>query len=176
MFAMVLIIICTLIIAREIAGYDGRYNDRKYFVLQNKKIAKILLPKSVGFQRGAKRKKEDFNKMTYIGASFYLCNFLLFLIALIFLLFIPEVKTVPFELESEYIYIFVDTINEKIPVLLSFVLLAVEIIFELINTTIKTIKENKKGLMILSLILIVLIAAFGLLQVYELVSTVVRLF
>lgn len=175
MFAMVLIIICTLIIAREIAGYDSRYNDRKFFVLQNKKIAKILLPKSVGFQRGVKRKKDDFNKMTYIGASFYLCNLLLFLIALIFLLFIPEIKTTPFELESKYLYIFVDTINEKIPILLSFVLLTIEIVFEFINIIIKAKKENKKGMIILSSFLIFIILLFGLFQLYELVLTTASL-
>ena len=45
-----------------------------------KEIAKILLPKSSGFQRGVKRSKTDFNKMTYSGATFYICNLLLIFI------------------------------------------------------------------------------------------------
>ena len=59
------------------SGYDNRYNDRKYFVLKNKEIAKLLLPKSAGWSRSANRTKANFNKMTYIGAIFYICNLLL---------------------------------------------------------------------------------------------------
>ena len=131
MFMIVFIIFGTLIFAREISGYDIKYNNRKYFVLQNKVISKILLSKSVGTQRRSRlRCKTDFNKMTYVGAVFYLCNLLLVLSISISLFLLPEIKTQPYELDTRYIYIWVDTINEELPVLLSLILLAVEIIFE----------------------------------------------
>ena len=41
MIMIVVIIFATLFISRVMSGYDNRYNDRKYFVLKNKEIAKL---------------------------------------------------------------------------------------------------------------------------------------
>ena len=96
---IIFIIFATLYIARNLSGYDSRYNDRKHFALQNKEIAKILLPKSSGWQRSAKRTKTDFNKMTYAGAVFYFFNLLLILSIPVFLFLIPDIKIQPFEMK-----------------------------------------------------------------------------
>lgn len=174
MFMILVFIIATLSLAREIAGYDSRYNDRRYFVLQNKKIVKILLPKSLGWLRNVKRSKSDFNKMTYIGAIFYFCNLLLILSIPIFLFLTPEISVQPFEIDSRYIYIFVDTFNEKIPVILALILLSIEIIFIFLHIFIQSKKQNKKGMVILSSILLIFIILFGLLQTQELISTFIE--
>ncbi len=176
MFMILFIIVGTLLLARDISGYDSRYNSKKYFVLKNKEFAKILLPKSVGWQRSVKRLKSDFNKMTYIGATFYICNVLLILSIPVFMLLMPEIQVSPFEIDSRYIYILVDTLNEKLPVLLFLILLAVESIFEFINVIMQSKTQNKKGMIILSCILIVIIGLFGLLQIGELVSTIIEVF
>ena len=176
MYMIIFILIGTLLLARNISGYDNRYNARKYFVLHNKDITKILLPKSVGFQRGVKRTKADFNKMTYVGAVFYLFNLLVILSIPVCLFLVPEIQIQPFEIDTRYIYIFVDTLNQQLPVLFALILLTTEIIFEFLNVIIKARKQNKKWLIILSLILIILIALLGLLQVKELTSTIIELF
>lgn len=175
MSMIVFIIVATLFIARTMSGYDARYNNRKYFVLQNKIFARILLPKSVGFQRSSvKRIKADYNKMTYAGAIFYICNLLLIFSIPIFLFIVPEIQVQPFEFETRYIYILVDTLNQKLPVLFSFILLTVESIFEFANVISQAKKQNKKWLIILSIILMVIIVLFGILQVEELISTIIK--
>ena len=176
MYMIVFILIGTLLLARDISGYDGKYNKGKYFVLQNKEIAKILLPKSSGFQRGVKRSKTDFNKMTYSGATFYICNLLLILTIPAFLFLVPEIKVSPFEIDTRYLYILVDTLNQKLPVLFAFVLLTIEIIFEFINVISQSKKQNKKGMIILSSILMILIGLFGISQVEEIISTIIEVF
>lgn len=176
MYMIIFILIGTLLLARNISGYDNRYNDRKYFVLKNKEVAKILLPKSVGWQRSVKRVKDDFAKMTYIGSIFYICNVLLILSIPVFLLLVPEIKVSPFEIDSRYIYLFVDRLNTKLPVLLSLILLAVEIVFEFLNIISQSKKQNNKGMIVLSSILLILITVFGLLQAKELILTFIEVF
>ena len=56
---IVFITFATLFISRVMSGYDNRHNDRKYFVLKNKEIAKLLLPKSAGWSRSANRTKAN---------------------------------------------------------------------------------------------------------------------
>ena len=176
MYKIVFILIGTLLLARDISGYDSRYNSKKYFVLKNKEFAKILLPKSVGWQCSVKRLKSDFNKMTYIGATFYICNLLLILTIPAFLFLVPEIKVSPFEIDTRYLYILVDTLNQKLPVLLSLILLTMEIIFVFFNVIIQSKKQKSKGMIILSCILIVIMGLFGLLQIEELVSTIIEVF
>ena len=174
MFSIVIIILCTIILAREISGYDSRYNNRKYFTIKNKTLAKILLPKTLGSRRNVKRAKADFNKMTYIGAIFYLCNFLLLLSIPIFLFLVPEIQIKPFELNAESAYISVDTLNEKLPLLFSFILLAVEGLFEILSAFIQAKKENIKWLTVLSAALIIIMILFILLQIKEIISTFIE--
>ena len=176
MFMVLFIVLGTLLLARDISGYDSRYNIRKYFVLKNKAIAKILLPKSVGWQRGVKRFKSDFNKMTYIGATFYICNLLLILSIPIFIFFVPKIQVLSLEIDMRYIYISVDTLNEKLPVLLFLILLAIEIVFEFIDVILQSKKQNKKGMVILSSILMLIISLFGIFQVKEIISTIIEVF
>jgi hypothetical protein len=87
---------------------------------------------------------------------------------------VPEIQVSPFEFEVRYLYIFVDTLNTKLPVLFSLILLAVEIIFVFINEILLALKQKKKFLIILSIVLLVIIFLFGLLQVEELFSTIIE--
>ncbi len=168
MYMVVLLIVCTLLLARNISGYDNRYYNYKYFTVDNKTLARLLLPKSTGWSRhNIKRAKNDFNKMTYVGLSFYICNLIIIVLIPILLFFVPEIKTTPFEIETRYLYILVDTINEKIPVLLTFILLSAEIIFEFINTMLQS--KNKKFLMFLLCVLVVIACLFGIMQIKELI-------
>lgn len=176
MFMILFIVVGTLLLARDISGYDSRYNTRKYFVLKNKEIAKILLPKSVGWQRGVKRVKADFNKMTYIGATFYFCNLLLILSIPVFIFLVPEIQVQPFEFDTRYICVSVYTLNQKLPVLFFLILLAIEIVFEFFNVFAQAKKQNIKWMIILSSILVVMIVLFGLLQFKELVTTIIEVF
>jgi len=169
MYMNVLLIACTLFLARNIAGYDSRYNNHKYFSIKNKFLASVFLPKSTGFSRhNIKRAKSDFNKMTFVGLSFYICNLIIIISIPVLLFFVPEIKTMPFEMESRYLYIFVDTANEKIPILLTCILLAAEIIFECLKGILHARKENKKFLIIIFGVLLFIAFLFGIIQIKEL--------
>ena len=145
MFMLSFIIVLTLFWARSIAGYDSRYNARKYFTVKRELIAWLFLPKSVGLSRQyTRRSKADYYKMTYIGAVFYLCNLLIILSIPVFLILIPEIPSSPFEIDSKYVFVFADTINEKIPVISALILLAAEILCDFINIFSVSKRENKK--------------------------------
>lgn len=88
----------------------------------------------------------------------------------------PEIKVSPFEIDTRYLYILVDTLNQKLPVLFAFVLLTIEIIFEFINAISQSKKRNKKGMIILSSILMILIGLFGISQVEGIISTIIEVF
>lgn len=141
MLVIIFYIFGTLAYARYISGYDCRYNDIKYFVLKNKKIAKFLLPKKAYFHKvGRERHKSDFNKMTYIGALFYICNLLLILSIPIFLFLIPEIEIEP----SRYSYIIsFDSLNEKIIVRGTEILFAIETLFYFVNLIVQMIKRKQ---------------------------------
>ena len=94
----------------------------------------------------------------------------------IILFLVPEIRVQAFELETRYMYILVDTLNQKLPILFSLILLAVEIIFLFINTISQAKKQNQNWLVILSVILMVIGLLFGLLQVEELISTFMEVF
>lgn len=176
MFIILFIIVGTLFLAREISGYDSRYNIRKHFILKNNKVAKLLLPKTKGSRSTIKRSISDFNKMTYVGAVFYLCNLFIILSIPTFLFLVPEIQVQPFEFDTRYIYILVDTLNLKLPVLFSLILLAIEIIFVFINVIVQAKKQNKKWMIILSSILMIMIVLFGFWQVEELVTKIIEVF
>lgn len=169
MSIIVFIIIGSLFLAREIAGYDSRYNSRKHFIINNKKLARLLLPKTIGGRNNTKRTKTDFNKMTYIGAVFYVCNLLIVLSIPILLILVPEFPTKPFAIDTKYIHGFVDTVNEKLPILSSLLLLSFEIIFEFLNILNKSKKQKNNWMIILSFVVLLIIVLFALLMLKEIV-------
>lgn len=166
MFMIIFVIIFSLIFAREIAGYDSRDNNGKYIVIKNNSIARLLLPRKIG---RIKRTKADLNKMTYMGAVFYAANLLVILSIPIMLFLVPEIPAKAFEIDARYIYIFVDTLNEKLPVLIAFILLAVEMGFEVINIIVQSKRQKKNWITVLAFLFIIIIALFILLNFKELI-------
>ena len=170
----IIVLIGAIFLAREMAGYDSRYNTRKYFVLNNKQLAKILLPKRISVGRSSvKRSKADFNKMTYLGAVFYGLNLLIIMLIPIFLLLVPEIKLQPLEIENNYV--FVNTLNQKILFLCSCLLIAVEVAFMFLYQFVKAKMKNQKWMMVLSFIMVVLMALCVVFQINDMVLALLKI-
>lgn len=163
-----------LFITRCISGYDSRYNNRKHFVVKNKELAKILLPKSAAFQKGAKRLKTEFNKMTYAGVVFYICNLLLILSIPIFIFLIPKTEVSSYVIDSEF-SISVNRFNEKLFAILTFLLIVIEFGYIVLNSFLDYKKQKKKVGTVGSLFLLILMLLFGLVQIWELISLFIEI-
>lgn len=121
-------LIFALIFARICSCYDSRISKGKYVTIKNNTLAKILIDNEHFFYRGKRTLKKDRNKLSIAGMIFYLCVVFIVVLTFIFLL-LPQIPCEPFELDSTKIYLYADTLNEKIPIIFSIILMCVEIIY-----------------------------------------------
>jgi len=116
-----------LIFARISTCYDSRISKGKYITIKNKTLAKLLIEKQNIFN-GKYTLKKDRNKMSIIGLIFYLS--IIFIILLFLILYaIPQIPCETFELNTTKIYLYVDTLNKKIPVIATLILFFVEFLY-----------------------------------------------
>lgn len=121
-------LIFTIILARICTTYDSRNSRGKYIAIKNKTLAKLLIEKEDFLGKGKYTLKKDRNKMSMIGLIFYLCNLFVIILALILLL-LPQIPCAPFEIDAPKMYLFADTINSKIPIILTIILLCAEFLY-----------------------------------------------
>lgn len=125
--AFVIFLIFSLISARILTPYDSRYDNGKYILVKNKKIAKILIEKQLFSDRRNVQKK-DRNKMSIMGFILYIANALLVFVSII-LVCSPKIPCTPFELsDEETVYLYADTLNEKVIAIFSIVVLCMSFI------------------------------------------------
>lgn len=137
MGAFILFLVFSLIVARTLTPYDSRYDKGKYILIKNQKIAKILIEKQLFWERRNVQKK-DRNKMAISGFVLYIADFALIFIAII-LACSPKIPCVPFVLSyEETVYLYADTLNEKIVAIGSIVVLCMTFI----GIAISLFKEN----------------------------------
>lgn len=137
MGAFILFLVFGLIVARTLTPYDSRYDKGKYILIKNQKIAKILIEKQLFWERRNVQKK-DRNKMSITGFVLYIANFVLIFVAII-LACSPKIPCVPFVLsDEETVYLYADTLNEKIVAIGSIVVLGMTFI----GIAISLFKEN----------------------------------
>lgn len=135
--AFVVFLVFGLIVARTLTPYDSRYDKGKYILIKNQKIAKILIEKQLFWERRNVQKK-DRNKMSISGFVLYIADFTLIFIAII-LACSPKIPCVPFVLsDEETVYLYANTLNEKIIGIGSIVVLCMTFI----GIAISLFKEN----------------------------------
>lgn len=125
MYSLPIALIFTIILARICTTYDSRSSRGRYITVKNKALAKLLIEKELFFDRGKYTLQKDQNKMSVIGLIFYLCNLFIIILTLILLL-LPPIPCTPFEIDTTKVYLFADTINVKIPIILTMILLCAE--------------------------------------------------
>ena len=128
MYILPIQIIFVLIFARICSCYDSRISKGKYVTIKNNTLAKLLIDNEHFFYKGKRTLKKDRNKLSVVGLIFYLCVVFIVVLTFIFLL-LPQIPCEPFELDSTKIYLYADTLNEKIPLIFSIILMCVEIIY-----------------------------------------------
>ena len=121
-------VLIVLLFARMLSCYDSRISKGKYVTINNKTLAKILIDNEHFFYRGKRTLKKDRNKLSVVGFIFYLC--VVFIVVLTFVFFLlPQIPCEPFELDSTKMYLYADSLNEKIPIIFSIILMCAEIIY-----------------------------------------------
>lgn len=119
-----LLVIFSLVMARPFTAYDSRMKKGSYVVIENEFLAKLLIDFE-GVLTKKKVKKCDRNKLNTIGLSFYIANFLIILIAIV-MAAMPVIPCTPYEIDTEKLYLYLDTLNEKIPCCLVLILMGIE--------------------------------------------------
>lgn len=121
-------VLIVFLFARMLSCYDSRISKGKYVTINNKTLAKILIDNEHFFYKGKRTLKKDRNKLSVVGLIFYLCVVFIVVLTFIFLL-LPQIPCEPFELDSTKMYLYADTLNEKVPIIFSIILMCVEIIY-----------------------------------------------
>lgn len=117
-----------LVFARISACYDSRISKGKYVTINNNTLARILIEKENFLHKGKYTLKKDRNKMAIVGLTFYLCVIFILILILVFLL-LPEIHCKPFEFDATKMYLYADTLNQKIPIIFTIMLLCAEFIY-----------------------------------------------
>ena len=128
MYMLPILLFFILVFARISTCYDSRISKCKYITVKNNTLAKILIEKESFFDKGKYTLKKDRNKMSIVGLSFYLCLIFIVVLTLFFCL-LPKIPCEPFEFDATKMYLYADTLNQKIPVILSIILLCSEILY-----------------------------------------------
>lgn len=127
-FMLPILLFFILVFARMSTCYDSRISKCKYITVKNNTLAKILIEKESFFDKGKHTLKKDRNKMSIVGLSFYLC--VIFIVALtLFFCLLPKISCEPFEFDATKMYLYADTLNQKIPTILSIILLCSEFVY-----------------------------------------------
>lgn len=121
-------VLIVLLFARIISCYDSRTSKGKYVTIKNNTLAKLLINNEHFFYKGKRTMKKDRNKLSIVGLILYLCVVFVVVLSVIFL-FLPQIPCEPFELDSTKMYLYADTLNTKIPIIFSIILMCTEIIY-----------------------------------------------
>jgi len=124
MYMLPIALLFTVIFARVSTTYDSRYSNGKYIVVKNNALAKLLIEKESFLGKGKRTLQKDRNKMSVIGLVFYLCNLFVVIMTAVLLL-LPQIPCAPLVIDAK-LYFFADTVNTKVPVVVTVILLCVE--------------------------------------------------
>lgn len=132
MFPFLLFII--FIGARMNTTYHPHLLFKKYVIIKNQTLAKLLIGQSDPVNSRAKNAKSNRNKLSYAGIVFYI-SFLFLVILSIVMFLIPDIPVESFTFDSKTMFLTGSTLNAKLPTVLAFALMFAEIAFHFINTS-----------------------------------------
>lgn len=157
---VLILLLMALFWARAFSTYDSRENNGRYIVIKNKKVARLIIRKEEITTKHDTPIK-DRNKMSVFGLAFYLSIMVIALISLI-LACSADIPCDILQVNSENFNFSVDTLNEKIPIVLSLMLICLELLYFLLRH-LKTIKEIKEkwGRILLATVICIAIAIIG---------------
>ena len=131
---MLPLLFAVLLITRANSTYHPHLLFKRYVIIKNKAIVKLLIGQSDPANCRSNNRKANRNKLTYSGIIFYV----LFLVLCCFSITInllPEIPCESFVFESRTMFLTADTLNEKLPFIFALTLLFTEAAFNFINTS-----------------------------------------
>lgn len=134
MYMFPLFLIIVFIMARNNSTYHPHLLFKRYVIIKNKTVSKLLIGQSDPVNSRTKNAKTNRNKLTYCGIIFYglfllLCGFSVVMTLL------PDFPCESFVFDSRYMFLAGDTLNQKLPLAFAFTLLFVETAVHFINTS-----------------------------------------
>lgn len=102
-------------------------STERYFTVNNKIVAKIIISRMYPLERVNSRKK-DRNKLSIYGLIGYSLNFIL-LISLMVFAIIPTILCIPYDMSTEDYILIINTLNDLIPFALSVLAILIEFVF-----------------------------------------------
>jgi len=132
MFPMFLFIV--FIMARTNSTYHPHLLFKRYVIIKNKTVSKLLIGQSDPVNSHAKNAKANRNKLTYWGIIFY-SLFLLLVCFSVIMALLPDLPCDSFIFDSRALFLTGNTLNEKLPVIFAFTLLFAETAFHFVNTS-----------------------------------------
>ena len=134
MYLFPLFLIIVFIMARTNSTYHPHLLFKRYVIIKNKIVSKLLIGQSDPVNSRTKNAKTNRNKLTYCGIIFYglfllLCGFSVVMTLL------PDFPCESFAFDSRYMFFAGDTLNQKLPLVFAFTLLFAETAVHFINTS-----------------------------------------
>ena len=121
---MYLLYAAALVLIRVFASYDSRCQRGRYMRIDNRVFQKLLLEKRAFWEDGDRLEK-DRNKITVPGVIFYVCALFVLAANVVLRCLVPRIPATPWEMDSEKLYVYAETVNERLCVaLIWFFLLA----------------------------------------------------
>ena len=133
MYMYPILLILILFGARINTAYNPNLLFKKYIAIHNTTVAKILISQSDVTSR-TKNKKSDRYKLLLSGIVFYCLEGLLIILSLFLICLVSPISIEYFEIDTRFLFLSASTLNEKIIITLSMLLLETEITFYIINT------------------------------------------
>ena len=134
MYMFPLFLLLIFIMARTNSTYHPPLIFKRYIIIKNNVLSKILIDQADPASGRSKNAKANRNKLTYAGIVFYILFFALVSFSVV-MLFLPDIPCESFIYESKTMFLVGNTLNEKLTVLLAFTLLFAETDFHFINTS-----------------------------------------
>ena len=113
MIMMYILFLLSLVVCRFFAGYDSRFQNGKYIIINDPKLRMLLVDEMSFFER-TKRLKKDINKMTVSGLFFYIYSLVTLILSVLLHLVVSKTPIEPWEIETDDFFMYVDTLNEKL--------------------------------------------------------------
>lgn len=127
-------ILFVFLMARANSAYHPHLLFRRYVVIRNQTLSKLLIDQADPVKIRRKNTKSNRNKLSYSGIIFYGLSLLLCLFSLVMAL-IPDIPCDTFIFSSRYMYLTGSSLNQKLPFVFSLILLFAEGAFYFINTS-----------------------------------------
>ena len=141
MYMFPLFLFIVFIMARSNSTYHPHLLFKRYVIIKNKTISKLLIGQSDPVNGRTKNAKANQNKLTYCGIIFY-SLFLLLVCFSIIMAFLPDLPCNSFIFDSKTLFLAGNTLNEKLPVIFAFTLLFAEAAFHFVNTSKYAVKKT----------------------------------